>query len=378
MTGLQSAGDACGADPTGVPGGAAGAGGGARATGEDLTRLLAIVRRVVGARVGSHPAAEDLVQETLTRVLAASPSVDPGLLESYAIVTAKNLVASMWRDDDRKRRNQHRAADLRVPDSPEAQALVGEERSAMTSALERLDEHERDLLIEHELRGTDTRTIAHEQGTTPGAVAARLSRSRARLRVEYVLGLDSGEPPTDRCRPVLLSLSAADRRRQRELDAAAHLFSCDFCGRLSEPLLARGQQQDGVLQIPIAADPDIVRARGSARELAERLGFSRTDLTVLATAVSELCRNIVRFAGSGELLVELLDAPRPGVRVTARDRGPGIAHLDAALRDGVSTYGGLGLGLPGVRRLMDDFAVSSEPGAGTTVTITLWGKDPPT
>ncbi|GAA2150608.1 serine/threonine-protein kinase RsbT [Humibacillus xanthopallidus] len=345
---------------------------------DDLTELQAIVRRVVGARVGTHPAAEDLVQETLTRVLAAAPSVDPGLLEPYAIVTAKNLVASMWRDDARKRRNQHRAADLRVPESPEAQALLGEERSAMASALGRLDEHERALLIEHELRGTDTRTIAEEEGTTPGAVAARLSRSRARLRVEYVLGLESGDPPTDRCRPVLLALSAADRRRQRELDAATHLFSCDFCGRLSEPLLARGQRQDGVLRIPVAADPDIVKARGSARELAGRLGFSRTDLTVLATAVSELCRNIVRFAGSGELLVELLDEPRPGVRVTARDRGPGIADLEAAMRDGVSTYGGLGLGLPGVRRLMDEFAISSEQGAGTTVTITIWGKDPST
>jgi serine/threonine-protein kinase RsbT len=343
---------------------------------DDLTQLQAIVRRVVGARVGSHPAAEDLVQETLTRVLAAAPSVDPGLLEPYAIVTAKNLVASMWRDDDRKRRNQHRAADLRLPESPEAQALLGEERSAMASALGRLDEQERGLLIEHELRGTDTRTIAEEEGTTPGAVAARLSRSRARLRVEYLLGLQSDDPPTDRCRPVLLALSAADRRRQRELDAAAHLFSCDFCGRLGEPLLARGQRQDGVLRIPIAADPDIVKARGSARELAGRLDFSRTELTVLATAVSELCRNIVRFAGAGELLVELLEEPAPGVRVTARDRGPGIDDLEAAMRDGVSTYGGLGLGLPGVRRLMDEFAISSEPGAGTTVTITIWGRDP--
>lgn len=340
-----------------------------------LAELMAIVQRVVRARVGAHPAAEDLIQETLTRVLAAAPSVDPGMLEPYAIATAKNLVASMWRDDDRKRRNRHRAADLRVPESPEEQALLVEERSAMGSALGRLDEHERTLLIEHELHGTDTRTIAEVEGTTPGAVAARLSRSRARLRVEYLLGLEPAEPPTPRCRPVLLAISAADRRRQRELDGAAHLFACDFCGRLSAPLLARGQRQDGVLRIEIAADPDIVRARRAARELAARLGFSSTDLTVLATAVSELCRNIVRFAGSGEVVVELLDEPRPGVRVTARDRGPGIADVDEAMRDGVSTYGGLGLGLPGVRRLTDDFALVSEPGVGTTVTITLWGKD---
>src|SRR6478609_706112 len=150
---------------------------------DDLTQLQAIVRRVVGARVGSHPAAEDLVQETLTRVLAAAPSVDPGLLEPYAIVTAKNLVASMWRDDDRKRRNQHRAADLRLPESPEAQALLGEERSAMASALGRLDEQERGLLIEHERRGGghDARRRCRPAQSVPRAVAGRVP-ARAAVR----------------------------------------------------------------------------------------------------------------------------------------------------------------------------------------------------
>jgi RNA polymerase sigma factor (sigma-70 family) len=342
----------------------------------EMAQIEAIVRRVVLARVGAHPSADDLVQETLTRVIKAAPTVADGMLEPYAIVTAKNLIASMWRDKDRATRNQHRVVDLRAPDSPEDQVLLGEDQSAISSALERLDDDERALLIEHELHGTDTRTIAELEGTTPGAVAARLSRTRARLRVEYLLGLESAEPPTQRCRPVLLSVSAADKRRQRELDADSHLFTCEFCARLSEPLRARGQRQGEVLRIEIAADADIVRARSSARELAARLDFSSSDLTVLATAVSELCRNIVRFAGVGEVLVELLHEPRSGVRVTARDRGPGIADVDAAMRDGVSTYGGLGLGLPGVRRLMDEFAITTAPGSGTTVTITIWGKDP--
>ncbi len=343
---------------------------------EAMAQIAAIVRRVVVARVGGHPSAEDLVQETLTRVLTAAPTVEPGLLEPYAIVTAKNLVASLWRDKDRAARNQHRALDLSVPDLPEERLLVAEDVTAVGSALRRLDEADRALLVEHELHGTDTRTIAELEGTTPGAVAARLARTRARLRVEYVLGLEPSDPPTDRCRPVLLAVSAADQRRQRELDAATHLFTCDFCARLSEPLLARGRTPSDVLRVEIAADPDIVRARSAARELASSLGLSGTDLTLLATAVSELCRNIVRFAGTGELLVELIRQPRTGVQVTARDRGPGIVDLDEAMRDGVSTYGGLGLGLPGVRRLMDDFAITTEPGTGTTVTITLWGKDP--
>ena len=132
--------------------------------------------------------------------------------------------------------------------------------------------------------------------------------------------------------------------------------------------------QESLLRMPIAAEPDIVVARNAARDLAAGLAFSSTELTGLATAVSELCRNIVRFAGSGEVVVELLEDPRPGVRVTARDRGAGIAELDCAMRDGVSTYGGLGLGLPGVRRLMDDFDIVTQRDVGTTVVITAWEK----
>ena len=141
---------------------------------------------------------------------------------------------------------------------------------------------------------------------------------------------------------------------------------------LSEPLLQRGQHISNQARIPIHADPDIVRARKSARDLASRIGFSRTDLTMIATAVSEIARNIVRFAGNGELVIELLDDPRPGVRVVARDTGPGIPDIQRALADGYSTYNGLGLGLPGARRLMDEFSVISEVDRGTTVTMTKW------
>jgi anti-sigma regulatory factor (Ser/Thr protein kinase) len=93
---------------------------------------------------------------------------------------------------------------------------------------------------------------------------------------------------------------------------------------------------------------------------------------VIATAVSEIARNIVRFAGRGEVVIELLEQPRPGVRVVARDAGPGIADIERALTDGYSTYRGLGLGLPGARRLMDEFSVVSEVNRGTTVTMTKW------
>jgi len=341
----------------------------------DVAALIPMLRRIVGARVGGHPAADDLVQETLVRVLAASARIEPGMLEPYAIVTARNVIASMWRDDDRQKRNQHRVVDLRPPAAPDEQLLAREEQSAVAQALARLSEREQEALLAHEVSGQDTLSLASQSGSTAGAVAAQLNRTRARLRVEYLLVLEQTEPPSGRCRPVLLALSSGDRRRQREVDAARHMLECELCARLSQPLMDRGQQRDDEVRIAIRTDADIVAARQAARQLAARLGFSRTDLTILATAVSEVARNIVRFAGAGEVVVELIDGPRQGVQIVARDAGPGIPDVDLALTDGYSTYDGLGLGLPGARRLMDEFAVASEPGRGTTVTMTKWRQE---
>jgi serine/threonine-protein kinase RsbT len=126
-------------------------------------------------------------------------------------------------------------------------------------------------------------------------------------------------------------------------------------------------------QIGIRADVDIISARERGRALAAELGFSRGDLALIATAISELARNILTYAGEGEIALEQeASNGRRGIVVTARDRGPGIADLELALQDGYSTSRSLGLGLPGVRRLMDEFAVDSAPGAGTTVRAIKW------
>jgi serine/threonine-protein kinase RsbT len=337
-----------------------------------IEALIPMVRRIVRARVADQVVADDLVQETLVRVLAARDRVDPSMLEPYAIVTARNVVASMWSSQDRHRRHQHRLVDLRSPEAPGEQMMAREEHSAIAEALGRLSERERRTLVGHEVAGLATGVLAEEAGSTAGAIAAQLNRTRARLRVEYLLVLERTEPPTDRCRPVLLALSGGDRRRQREVEAARHLLECELCSRLSEPLMQRAPQRDDEVRIPIRTDADIVLARQSVREFASRLQFSRTDLTVIATAVSEVVRNVVRFAGSGEVVVELLEEPRRGVRVVCRDAGPGIADIELAMAEGHSTYNGLGLGLPGARRLMDEFAVLSEPGRGTTVSMTKW------
>ena len=338
----------------------------------DIAALIPMVRRIIGARVANPTAAEDLVQETLTRVLAAVDRIEPGMLEPYAIVTARNVVATLWKETDRHRRNQHRVVDLRPPAAPDETLLADEERTAVAEALSRIPEDERTVLVGHEVEGRDTRSLADEIGSSPGAVAAQLHRTRARLRVEYLLALEQVEPPTDRCRPVLLAISGGDRRRQREVGAARHLLECEVCATLSEPLMERAPQKDTEVRVPIRTDADIVTARQQVRELASKGGFAGTDLTVIATAVSEVARNIVRFAGNGELLLELVEDDRTGVRATARDTGPGIIDVDEAMQDGYSTYHGLGLGLPGARRLMDEFAVASEPGRGTTVTMTKW------
>ena len=125
--------------------------------------------------------------------------------------------------------------------------------------------------------------------------------------------------------------------------------------------------------MPISKDADVVTARQKGKEIAVPLGFSATDCTIIATAISEVARNIVKFARRGEVMIDVVeDHKQNGVLVVARDAGPGIPDVDRALEDGYSTYQGLGLGLPGCRRIMDDFQLESTPGEGTTVTMKKW------
>jgi serine/threonine-protein kinase RsbT len=128
--------------------------------------------------------------------------------------------------------------------------------------------------------------------------------------------------------------------------------------------------------IPIESDHDVVAARQRARELAAGLELSSTDQTLLATAISEVARNIIHYAKCGEVSIAVVDdgGGRRGIRVTARDAGPGIADLERAMQDGYTTGGGLGLGLPGARRLVDEFDIETAPGEGTTVTLVKWSR----
>jgi serine/threonine-protein kinase RsbT len=125
--------------------------------------------------------------------------------------------------------------------------------------------------------------------------------------------------------------------------------------------------------LPIRSSEDIVRVRQATREGAIAQGLSLVDQTKLVTAASELARNTLDYGGGGEVeIAKVEESPRRGVRLTFVDQGPGIADIEAALRDGFTTGGGLGLGLGGARRLSNEFSIESKPGNGTRITIARW------
>lgn len=131
----------------------------------------------------------------------------------------------------------------------------------------------------------------------------------------------------------------------------------------------------GQIRVPIRTDADTVTARQQGRALAAELGLSSSDQALVATAISELARNIVEYAQRGEIILELAEHDRKrGVVVIARDEGPGIPDIERAMQDGFTTGRGLGLGLPGARRLMDEFEIISEVGKGTTVVVKKWAR----
>jgi serine/threonine-protein kinase RsbT len=125
-------------------------------------------------------------------------------------------------------------------------------------------------------------------------------------------------------------------------------------------------------RVDVRVAEDVVRVRQRVRALAVQAGLSLVDQTKVVTAASELARNMVDYAGGGSVDLELLAGVRSGVRLTFEDQGPGIKDIDAAMRDGYTTGGGLGLGLGGAKRLCNEFKLESTPGAGTRIVCARW------
>ena len=124
--------------------------------------------------------------------------------------------------------------------------------------------------------------------------------------------------------------------------------------------------------VPIKSEPDVVTVRRRVREVSGQLGLSLVDQTKIITAASELARNTIIYGGGGFMQIQTLNGPRVGLRLTFEDQGPGIPDVELALRDGFTTGSGLGLGLGGSKRLVNEFDIVSRPGEGTRITITRW------
>lgn len=126
-------------------------------------------------------------------------------------------------------------------------------------------------------------------------------------------------------------------------------------------------------RIRVDSELGVVAARQAGRQMAGELGFSTTDQALIATAISEMARNIIQYARSGDISIELISREfQRGIQVTAKDEGPGIPNVEMALRDGYTSGKGMGMGIPGARRLMDEFAITSEVDRGTTVVMKKW------
>src|ERR687895_400204 len=292
----------------------------AKAGHEDILELEPLLRRVVAARVRDPDTIDDLVQEALARVIAVRGRLDDEAVAPYAIVTARNLVTSLAREEERARRHRPRLVDPSQPERPEDAALRQEEADAVGAALAELPDHEREVVVAHEVEGVDTATLAEARRSTPGAVGVQLARTRARLRLDYVLALRRVELPTARCRPVLLALSAGDRRRQLALDAGGHLMECPTCASLSRPLVER--RRSIAVLLPLLALWWLwrrVQARGRPRPgLAAPAAVSAVTVTGLVLVPP---------------LVERDQAPRPA---------PTTTTLPPSAAPGAATPGGGG------------------------------------
>ena len=129
------------------------------------------------------------------------------------------------------------------------------------------------------------------------------------------------------------------------------------------------------VRVSICSSADIVSARKEARALALQAGFSFCDSTLITAAISEIARNVLEYAQQGEVTISLLkNGTKAGVKIVVNDRGPGIADIGEVMKDGYSTRQGMGIGLPGTKRLMDEFEIRSRPGVGTTVTMKKWNR----
>jgi serine/threonine-protein kinase RsbT len=230
---------------------------------QEVAAVSRVLRRVFARRVPDVHHLDDLVQETLTRIVKARPQLGGDELTAYAVVTARNtLIAAARRQRDVP---DALADDVVIVDDPGALVVNAEEADAVRQVMASLPDADRQALLAHEVDGRTTAHLATEAGSTPGAIAARLARVRARARVDYVVALRNVTLPTDRCYDVLVALSSGLRRRQIEVGAGDHLLTCVTCAELAPPVVERRRSLAAI--VPIFGIPAALgRARRAAAE----------------------------------------------------------------------------------------------------------------
>jgi len=320
---------------------------------EDLIALVPALRRVTTG-LGLDPAtADDVVQETLARLLAERARLDRATLTSYAIVTARNTAASLRRTEQLHTRHQHRLLEPQATATPEEQVLRREEHEALAAALDELPATDRALLTARDVAGQPAAVVARQAGVSPPTLAVRLSRARARLRVDYLLALRRVRPPTPRCRPVLLALSSGDQRRQADYAAGAHLLSCPVCAALADPLLRRSRRLAALLPWPGMA--------AIIRSVRHTLGRHPVHTAAGATAAAAAVATAVILASGGQ-------SPAPAVlAVAGRELTPAAAaQLRRDTGEPANAHGALVLAVPA----NEGFWIRSRDGARVWVQLT--------
>jgi len=225
---------------------------------DDLADVRTAVRRALAARTSDGHLIDDLTQETLLRI-ASTDALSDDERRAYAVVTARNLLTSHHRRRSVQARHLHELVEHGHEPDPEQRTIASEEVAALKLAMTRVDPDERELLVRHEVGGTNLATLAGEAGTSNGAIAMRLARARANLRLEFLLVFRRLSLPTDQCRPVLLALAVGDARRQAQLHAADHLQACPTCASLAGPMIERNRRAAAWLPVPIGLTSGRIR-----------------------------------------------------------------------------------------------------------------------
>jgi RNA polymerase sigma factor (sigma-70 family) len=285
------------------------------ASAHEVLAVEPVIRRVITARAANQADIDDLVQDCLERLLVARERLAPEAVLPYAVVTARNLVSSHAKALSRRVAVAPRVLDSAEPDRPDDVLLAGEARAAMTAALARLSDQERhDILAYY----SDGSPLGARAGQSPGALRVRMARTRAKLRLEYLLAFRHVELPTPACRSALLAISAGDTRRQRELGAGQHLLDCATCAALSEPLDRRSVALTAIA-IPGAL---AARAAGKARAHPVHAAVSVAAGSAAVATAAVLGPQLASSGPPAPAHVRVSSAPAPSA--------PVIDHLSVA------------------------------------------------